>query len=81
MAAEKLDKSPLCQAYSIGQIDKNVYECAFPTLRYAYCQERLMSEKYLKPLAKDTKGLHAYKMLQKYIYESTPKTPHFIFSC
>lgn len=68
-AADKLDESPLRQVYGIPQIDKNVYECALPTLRYAYCLERLMSEKYLKPLAKDPKGLRAYKELQQYIYQ------------
>lgn len=69
LAADKLDETALRQVYRIGAIDKNVYECAFPTLRYAYCLERLMSEKYLKPLAKDSKGLQAYKMLQDYIYQ------------
>ena len=68
-AADKLDETPLRHVYGIPQIDKNVYECALPTLRYAYCLERLMSEKYLKPLAKDTKGLQAYKELQQYIYQ------------
>lgn len=68
-AEDKLDETPLRQAYSLIPIDKNVYESAIPTLRYAYCLERLMSEKYLKPLAKDPYGLQAYKMLQSYIYQ------------
>lgn len=68
-AADKLDETPLKQAYGIKAIDGRVYETALPTLRYAYCLERLMSEKYLKPLAKDPNGLQAYKMLQQYIYQ------------
>lgn len=66
-ADEKLDETPLRQAYDITQIDNNVYKCAFPALRYAYCLERLMMEKYLKPLAKDPNGLQSYKELQHYI--------------
>lgn len=69
LATDKLDESPLQKAYTIKSVDKRVYDCALPTLRYAYCLERLMSEKYLKPLAKDPKGLRAYKMLQQYIYQ------------
>lgn len=64
---EKLDETHLRQVYGITQIDKKVYDCAFPMLRYAYCLERLMSEKYLKPMAKDSNGLHAYKELRQYI--------------
>ena len=64
---DKLDETPLRQAYDIVQIDKKVYDCAFPMLRYAYCLERLMVERYLKPLAKDPHGLQAYKELQQYI--------------
>lgn len=66
---DKLDETSLQQVYGIAQIDKNVYECALPTFRYAYCLERLMSEKYLKPLAQNSKDLQAYKKLQKYIYQ------------
>ena len=69
LATDKLDESPLQKAYTIKSVDKRVYDCALPTLRYAYCLERLMSEKYLKPLAKDPNGLQAYKMLQQYIYQ------------
>lgn len=58
---DKLDETSLQQVYGIAQIDKNVYECALPTFRYAYCLERLMSEKYLKPLAQNSKDLQAYK--------------------
>lgn len=66
---DKLDETSLQQVYGIAQIDKSVYECALPTFRYAYCLERLMSEKYLKPLAQNSKDLQAYKKLQKYIYQ------------
>ena len=67
LETDKLDETPLRQVYGIGQIDENIYKYAIPTLRYAYCLERLMYEKYLKPLAKDPNELKAYKMLQQYI--------------
>ncbi len=66
-ADDKLDETPLRQAYGLIQIDNKVYDCAVPALRYAYCLERLMLERYLKPLAKNPSGLIAYKELQKYI--------------
>ena len=68
-ASDELDETSLRQVYGLAQIDKKVYECALPTLRYTYCLERLMSEKYLKPLAKDPNGLQAYSKLQQYIYQ------------
>ena len=66
-ATGKLDETSLRQTYGIPSIDNNVYDCALSALRYAYCLERLMLERYLKPLAKDPNELHAYKELQQYI--------------
>ncbi len=64
-----LDESELLKQFGISSIDKNIYECAIPTLRYAYCMERLMVEKYLKPLAKDPNGLEGYGRLEEYIHQ------------
>lgn len=68
-AVGKLDESSLVQCYGLKQIDKRVYDCAVTTLRYSYCMERLMIEKYLKPLAKEKTGLYGFKELQRYIKE------------
>lgn len=67
-ASGKLDASNLLAHFGISTIDKRIYECAIPTLRYAYCLERLMIEKYLKSLAKDENELDGYRYLDRYIH-------------
>lgn len=64
-----LDATELLNHFGISSIDKKIYECSIPTLRYAYCMERMMIEKYLKPLAKDTNELEGYRKLETYIHE------------
>lgn len=64
-----LDESELLRHFGGSTIDKKIYECAIPTLRYAYCLERLMVEKYLKPLAKDVNALEGYRKLDTYIHQ------------
>ena len=65
----KLDNTPLTKLYGLPSIDKKVFDCSVATLRYAFCMERLMLEKYLKPLAKDPQGLVGYTNLKNYISE------------
>lgn len=62
-----LDYTPIIDIYGLPSIDKRVFENAVPTLRYAYCMERLMIEKYLKPLAKDPQGLKGFTHLKNYV--------------
>lgn len=63
----KLDFTSIQSLYHLPSIDTRVFDCAVTTLRYAFCMERLMTEKYLKPLAKDPKVLQGYRELNDYL--------------
>lgn len=64
-----LDETDLINHFGRCTIDKKVYDCAVFTLRYAYCLERLIVEKYLKSLAKDESDLLGYRKLEDYIHQ------------
>ena len=57
---KKIDEDNLLQAYNIVFTDRKLYDCAASSIRFALCCERIMVNKYYKPLVKDPKALHSY---------------------
>lgn len=64
----KPDCAELIKHNSVITIEEHIFNKALSILRYSYCLERVMIEKYLKPLAKEEHGLEGYKELNRYIH-------------
>ena len=64
----KIDKDNLLQAYNIVVTDRKLYDCAASSIRFALCCERIMVNKYYKPLVKDPKALHSYICANDFLY-------------
>ena len=64
----KIKKDHLLEAYEIEIEDKNLYKCAVSSVRSALCCERIMVDKYLKPLVKDPEAKHSYKCTNEFLF-------------
>ena len=65
---KKIDEDNLLQAYNIVVTDRKLYDCAASSIRFALCCERIMVNKYYKPLVKDPKALHSYICANDFLY-------------
>lgn len=65
---KKIDKYNLLKAYNIVVTDRKLYDCAAWSIRFALCCERIMVNKYFKPLVKDPKALHSYTCANDFLY-------------
>ena len=65
---KKIDEDNLLQAYNIVVTDRKLYDRAASSIRFALCCERIMVNKYYKPLVKDPKALHSYICANDFLY-------------
>lgn len=65
---KKIKEDYLLKAYEIKVANKKLYDCATWSIRFALCCERIIVNKYLKPLVKDPSALHSYQCANDFLY-------------
>lgn len=65
---KEIKEENLLKAYEINVSNKKLYDCATWAIRHALCCERIMINKYLKPLVKDPNAPHSYQCASDFLY-------------
>lgn len=65
---KKIKEDNLRKAYEIEVTNEELYNCAIWSIRFSLCCERIMINRYLKPLVKDPCALQSYQCAKDFLY-------------